>query len=165
MNMLRILNISEGTSVDGPGLRTSIYFAGCSHHCESCHNPQSWSPTAGYDISEDDLLRIIAYNDFPVTFSGGDPFFNPAPIAHLAQRIKEEQHRNIWCYTGYQWEQIIQEPRFLPLLQQIDVLVEGPFILAQRNIQLRFRGSENQRIVDVPASLREGRLVDITDQF
>ena len=116
-------------------------------------------------MSEDDLLKIIAYNDFPVTFSGGDPFFNPASIAHLAQRIKEEQHRNIWCYTGYRWEQIIQEPRFLPLLQQIDVLVEGPFVLAQRNIQLRFRGSENQRIVDVPASLREGKLVDITDQF
>ena len=165
MNMLRILNISEGTSVDGPGLRTSIYFAGCSHHCEGCHNPQSWSPTAGHDMSEDNLLKIIAYNDFPVTFSGGDPFFNPAPIAHLAQRIKEEQHHNIWCYTGYRWEQIIQEPRFLPLLQQIDVLVEGPFVLAQRNIQLRFRGSENQRIVDVPASLREGKLVDITDQF
>ena len=163
--MLRVLNISEGTSVDGPGLRTSIYFAGCSHHCEGCHNPQSWSPTAGRDMSEDDLLNIIAYNDFPVTFSGGDPFFNPEPIARFAQRIKEEQHRNIWCYTGYRWEQIIQEPRFLPLLQQIDVLVEGPFILAQRNIQLRFRGSENQRIVDVPASLREGRMVDITDQF
>ena len=88
-----------------------------------------------------------------------------SPIANFARRIKEEQHRNIWCYTGYRWEQVIQEPRFLPLLQQIDVLVEGPFILAQRNIQLRFRGSENQRIVDVPASLREGKLVDITNQF
>lgn len=163
--MLRIINISEGTSVDGPGLRTSIYFSGCTHHCEGCHNPQSWPADAGKDMSEEEVLDIIAYNDFPVTFSGGDPFFQADAVAHLAQRIKEEQHRNIWCYTGYRWEKVIQEPRFLPLLQQLDVLVEGPFILAQRNIQLRFRGSENQRIVDVPASLREGRLVDITDRF
>lgn len=116
-------------------------------------------------MTEDELLRIIAYNDFPVTFSGGDPFFQAEAVAHLAQRIKEEQHRNIWCYTGYRWEQLIQMPRFLPLLQQIDVLVDAPFILAQRNIQLRFRGSENQRIIDVPASLSRGKMVEITAQY
>ena len=163
--MLRVINISEGTSVDGPGLRTSIYFAGCIHHCEGCHNPQSWSPEAGHDMTEEDILSVIAYNDFPVTFSGGDPFFQAAAVAHLAQRIKEEQHRNIWCFTGYRWEQLIQQPRFLPLLQQIDVLVDGPFILAQRNIQLRFRGSDNQRIIDVPESLRKGEMVNITHQY
>ncbi len=86
-------------------------------------------------------------------------------MAHLARRIKDEQHRNIWCYTGYRWEQLIQEPRFRPLLEQIDVLVDSPFILAQRNIQLRFRGSENQRIIDVPASLQQGTMVDITDSY
>ncbi|MBR1668234.1 MAG: anaerobic ribonucleoside-triphosphate reductase activating protein [Bacteroidaceae bacterium] len=163
--MLRVLNISEGTSVDGPGLRTAIYFAGCTHHCEGCQNPQSWNPDGGAEMTEDELLRIIAYNDFPVTFSGGDPFFQAEAVAHLAQRIKEEQHRNIWCYTGYRWEQLIQMPRFLPLLQQIDVLVDAPFILAQRNIQLRFRGSENQRIIDVPASLSRGKMVEITAQY
>lgn len=163
--MLRVINIAEGTSVDGPGLRTSIYFAGCSHHCEGCHNPQSWSPEAGRDMSEDDLLNIIAYNDFPVTFSGGDPFFQAEAVAHLARRIKEEQHRNIWCFTGYRWEQVVREPRFRPLLEQIDVLVDSPFILAQRNIQLRFRGSENQRIIDVQTSLSEGKMVDITHLY
>ncbi|MBQ9665553.1 MAG: anaerobic ribonucleoside-triphosphate reductase activating protein [Bacteroidaceae bacterium] len=163
--MLRVINISEGTSVDGPGLRTSIYFAGCIHHCEGCHNPQSWSPEAGHDMTEEDILSVIAYNDFPVTFSGGDPFFQAEAVAHLAQRIKEEQHRNIWCFTGYRWEQLIQQPRFLPLLQQIDVLVDSPFILARRNIQLRFRGSENQRIIDVPTSLREGKMHEITHLY
>lgn len=163
--MLRILQISEGTSVDGPGLRTSIYFAGCPHRCEGCHNPQSWNPDGGEEMSEEELLSIIAYNDFPVTFTGGDPFFRPDAVAHLARRIKDEQHRNIWCYTGYRWEQLIQEPRFRPLLEQIDVLVDSPFIFAQRNIQLRFRGSENQRIIDVPASLQQGTMVDITDSY
>lgn len=159
--MFRVLNIVEGTSVDGPGLRTAIYFAGCTHRCEGCQNPQSWDPNGGTEMTEDELLHIINYNDFPVTFSGGDPFFQSEAVAHLAKRIKEEQHRNIWCYTGYRWEQLICEPRFLLLLHQIDVLVDSPFILAQRNIQLRFRGSENQRIIDVPASLSAGRMVEM----
>ena len=163
--MLRIIKIVEGTSVDGPGLRTSIYFAGCDHRCEGCHNPQSWNPEAGRDMTEDEILEVIAYNNFPVTFSGGDPFYNPLETAHLAQRIKEELHQNIWCFTGYRWEQLIQEDRFLSLLQHIDVLIDSPFILAQRNTQLRFRGSENQRIIDVQKSLQEGKIIDITHQY
>jgi len=163
--MLKVLTIAEGTSVDGPGLRTSIYFAGCLHRCEGCHNPQSWNPNGGKEMSEDELLTIIAYNDFPVTFTGGDPFFQAEEVAKLARRVKAEQRRNIWCYTGYRWEQLVQESRFLPLLQHIDVLVDSPFILAQRNIQLRFRGSDNQRIIDVPASLRQGLLTDITSRY
>lgn len=163
--MLRVIQIAEGTSVDGPGLRTSIYFAGCTHHCEGCHNPQSWSPEAGHDMSEEEVLQVIAYNDFPVTFSGGDPFFQHEAVTQLARRIKQEQERNIWCYTGYRWEQVADDPRFRPLLQQVDVLVDSPFILAQRNTELLFRGSENQRIIDVQASLQQGLLVDITEQF
>lgn len=163
--MLRVLNISEGTSVDGPGLRTSIYFAGCAHHCEGCHNPQSWSPDAGQEMTEEEILAKIAYNDFPVTFTGGDPFFNAEEVAHLAKRIKEEQQRNIWCFTGYRWEQVIDVERFRPLLEQIDVLVDGQFILSKRNIQLRFRGSDNQRIIDVQESLKRGEMVDITERY
>lgn len=120
---------------------------------------------AGRDATEDELLKIIDYNDFPVTFSGGDPFYNPEEMAHFAKRIKDEQHRNIWCYTGYKWEYVIENERFRPLLEQIDVLVDSPFILAQRNTELRFRGSGNQRIIDVQASLKEGRMVDITDRY
>lgn len=162
---LRVMDIIEGTTVDGPGLRTSIYFAGCPHHCEGCHNPQSWPIDAGEDMDEDDIMAKIRYNGFDVTFSGGDPLFQPQAAAHLAQRIKQELGLNIWCYTGYRWEQIADNPTFLPLLQNIDVLVDSPFILALRDTSLRFRGSSNQRIVQAHSSIRTGQLVDITRQY
>lgn len=152
--MLRVIDISEGTSVDGPGLRTSIYFAGCNHHCEGCHNPQSWDPKAGREVSIEELLKVIDFNDFNVTFSGGDPLFQAEEVTELARRIKSELNKNIWCYTGYLWENIIDDERFLPLLKTIDVLVDSPFILSQRDIELRFRGSSNQRIIDVQKSLK-----------
>lgn len=152
--MLRVIDISEGTSVDGPGLRTSIYFAGCNHHCEGCHNPQSWDPKAGREVSIEELLKVIDFNDFNVTFSGGDPLFQAEKVTELARRIKSELNKNIWCYTGYLWENIIDDERFLPLLKTIDVLVDSPFILSQRDTELRFRGSSNQRIIDVQKSLK-----------
>lgn len=156
--MLRVIDISEGTSVDGPGLRTSIYFAGCTHKCPGCHNPQSWDPKSGRDVTIDELLKVIDYNDFNVTFSGGDPLFQAEEVTELALRIKNELHKNIWCYTGYLWENIVDDPRFRPLLETIDVLVDSPFILSQRDIELRFRGSSNQRIIDVRQSLVKGSL-------
>ena len=158
---LSVINISEGTSVDGPGLRTSIYFAGCTHHCEGCHNPQSWDIDAGKPTEIDEILKVVAYNDFNVTFSGGDPFFQAEGVAELARRIKEELGKNIWCYTGYLWENIKDNKRFLPLLEQIDILVDGPFILAKRDISLRFRGSDNQRFIDVQESLKTGNTVTL----
>ena len=108
MNELNVIDIIEGTTVDGPGLRTSIYFAGCEHHCPGCHNPQSWNPVAGRAISIDDLLRVVEYNDFNVTFSGGDPFFQAERVAELAERIATELGKTIWCYTGYRWEDIVR---------------------------------------------------------
>lgn len=157
---MRVLDISEGTSVDGPGLRTSIYFAGCNHQCEGCHNPQSWDPDGGREMTEEELLDVIAYNDFPVTFSGGDPLFQLEALTHFAERLKREQGRNIWCYTGFLWENIANKPEYRKLLQWIDVLVDGPFILAQRDISLLFRGSGNQRLIDVQASLKKGEVVE-----
>lgn len=156
--MLRVIDISEGTSVDGPGLRTSIYFAGCTHHCPGCHNPQSWDPQAGRDVTIDEMIKVIDFNDFNVTFSGGDPLFQAEEVTALARRIKSELHKNIWCYTGYIWENIVDDARFRPLLETIDVLVDSPFILSQRNIDLRFRGSSNQRIIDVQKTLKLGKI-------
>jgi len=156
---LKYLSIAEGTSVDGPGLRTSIYFAGCNHHCEGCHNPQSWDINNGKPVTIDELLAVIRYNEFPVTFTGGDPFFQVEGVTHLALRIKQELNYNIWCYTGYLWEQLLNHPEFMPLLHTIDVLVDGPFILAQRDLSLLFRGSRNQRIIDVQQSLKTKAIV------
>lgn len=156
--MLRVIDISEGTSVDGPGLRTSIYFSGCEHHCPGCHNPQSWDMNAGKETSIDELMKIIEYNDFNVTFSGGDPLFQVDEVTNLSVRIKTELHKNIWCYTGFIWENIVNDSRFRPLLETIDVLVDSPFMLPLRDISLRFRGSSNQRIIDVQKSLKTNSL-------
>lgn len=160
--MLRVIDISEGTSVDGPGLRTSIYFAGCEHHCEGCHNPQSWDPKAGRDATIEELMEIIDFNDFNVTFSGGDPLFQAEEVTELARRIKLDLNKNIWCYTGFLWENIVDDQRYRPLLETIDVLVDSPFLLSLRDIELRFRGSSNQRIIDVKKSLKSGT-VEILD--
>ncbi|MBQ0023089.1 MAG: anaerobic ribonucleoside-triphosphate reductase activating protein [Prevotellaceae bacterium] len=161
--MMKVLNISEGTIVDGPGLRTSIYFAGCTHQCLGCHNPQSWDPDGGDEMSEEQLLEIIKYNDFPVTLSGGDPLFQLDEVTSLARRIKNELGKNIWCYTGYKWESIVHKPEYHALLQYIDVLVDSPFILDKRDISLKFRGSSNQRIIDVAASMEKGKIVEINE--
>ena len=153
---LSVLDIIEGTSVDGPGLRTAIYFSGCNHHCEGCHNRKSWDIEAGKQVSIDDIMKIVAYNDFNVTFSGGDPFFQHDNVQILAQRIRNELHKTIWCYTGYVWEDIVNDNSLNGLLNFIDVLVDGPFLINLRNTSLRFRGSSNQRIIDVNGSLASG---------
>ena len=159
---MRILNIVEGTSVDGPGLRTSIYFSGCTHKCEGCHNPQSWDFEAGKETTLEEVMKVIEYNGFPVTFSGGDPFFQAEDVTELAREIKSRLGKNIWCYTGYLWEEIQQHKEFMPLLEYIDVIVDGRFVLAQRDISLLFRGSKNQRIIDVQQSLKTNTIVPAT---
>lgn len=147
-----ILDIVAGTAVDGPGLRTSIYFAGCIHHCEGCHNPQSWAPNSGSNYSLEELLAIIDENDFNVTFTGGDPLFQIDTLIDLAKHIKRSG-RNIWCYTGYRFEDIFNKEPYVQLLSYIDVLVDGRFEMDKRDISLQFRGSANQRLIDVKSSL------------
>ncbi len=156
---LRVLDIARGTSVDGPGLRDSIYFAGCHHACEGCHNPQSWDMNGGKEMSDDEVMAILREDDFDVTFSGGDPMYRAAEVARLARRIKAELGKTIWCYTGFAFEDIVMKADFRCLLETIDVLVDGPFVLAGRDISLRFRGSGNQRIIDVKQSLLTGKTV------
>ena len=151
--MLRVLHIVEGTSVDGPGLRTSIYLAGCGHHCPGCHNPASWDPGGGEERTLDELMQVIAYNEAPVTLSGGDPLLQADGTRALIHRIKSELGYNVWCYTGYTWEQIVGDPVLLDTVRELDVLVDGPYIERLRDTSLRFRGSANQRLIDVPRTL------------
>ncbi len=155
---IRVLHIVEGTSVDGPGLRTSIYLAGCSHRCPGCHNPDSWNPRGGEERTLDELIQVIAYNEAPVTLSGGDPLQQPEGTRTLIHRIKQELGYNVWCYTGYTWEEIEQDPALLDVVRELDVLVDGPFLMAERDISLRFRGSRNQRLIDVQTTLSTGHL-------
>ena len=146
--ILRVVDIVDGTSVDGPGLRTSIYFAGCDHSCPGCHNPSTWDFRAGYDMTIDQLMRRIIDNDFNVTFSGGDPLYQLQPLTTLARAIKAAG-KTIWCYTGFIYEDLLADSRYDEILSLIDVLVDGPFILALRDTDLRFRGSSNQRIISL----------------
>ncbi|MBQ8520862.1 MAG: anaerobic ribonucleoside-triphosphate reductase activating protein [Bacteroides sp.] len=158
--MLAILRIIEDTMVDGPGFRTSIYAAGCPHHCPGCHNPQSWDIANGTPMTTDEMLRIILADPFAdVTFSGGDPMYQPEGFTELAKAIKAQSHKTIWCYTGYTYEQLTKMPPQRELLSHIDVLVDGRFVEALKDERLRFRGSSNQRIIDVQASLRCGKTV------
>lgn len=133
---------------DGPGLRTSIYCAGCSHHCKGCHNPQSWDIANGKWMSIDEIMEVIKADTISnVSFSGGDPFFQVEAFTELARRIKTETSKTIWCWTGFTIEQISADAHLAMLLPYIDTLVDGPFILEQRDTTLLFRGSPNQRII------------------
>lgn len=158
---LRIVRVLDGTSVDGPGLRTSVYFAGCAHHCVGCHNEHTWDFMAGQDVTTEELLARIDYNSFGVTFSGGDPMYQAFKLEPLCKAIKE-RGLSLWCYTGFTFEELLTDPELKDarnLLSYIDVLVDGPFIEAEKNEELLFRGSSNQRLIDVPRSIKYGKIV------
>lgn len=145
---MRVIDIVPGTTVDGPGLRTSIYFAGCTHDCPGCHNPQTHSPEAGREMTDDEIIAVVEENGFDVTFTGGDPLFQAETLCGLASRLRVLGY-NLWCYTGYTYEHVASDPRLSPVLEHLDVLVDGPFIQSLRDVRLLFRGSSNQRLVSV----------------
>ena len=150
---IRILDIKYGTSVDGTGLRTSLYCAGCENKCVGCHNPQSWDENGGEWLPVDDLFRLIEDADMNVTFSGGDPMFHPEGFIALARMIKQRTAKTIWCYTGYRFEDLLAHPLRRQLVELCDVIVDGRFVEAERDLSLHFRGSRNQRVIDVAKSL------------
>lgn len=159
--MIQVLDIIEDTMVDGPGFRTSIYCAGCHHECPGCHNPQSWNPGGGHPMTTDEVMKIIVADPYAnVTFSGGDPLYQAEGFTELARAIRSQTQKTIWCYTGFTFEAIVKIPRYRQLLEEIDVLVDGPFVKSLRDEDLLFRGSSNQRLVDVPASLAKGEVVE-----
>ncbi|MDE6048651.1 MAG: anaerobic ribonucleoside-triphosphate reductase activating protein, partial [Paramuribaculum sp.] len=143
---LRVLDIIEGTTVDGPGFRTAIYFAGCHHQCAGCHNPESWDFNRGEEISVESLMEIIEANDMDVSLSGGDPVYRINEIIALCKQIRSIG-KTVWLYTGFLFEEIHDMPRGKELLENIDVMVDGPFIEALKDTDLLFRGSSNQRII------------------
>lgn len=147
--MFRVLDIVKGTTVDGPGFRTAIYFAGCRHQCPGCHNPQSWDFNGGTEMTLEEIMEVVKEEDFDVTLTGGDPLYHPEEIGELARAIKETGH-TVWLYTGFTIEEIQASPTLSRPLKWIDTIVDGPYIEALRDPDLQFRGSSNQHIIPLP---------------
>lgn len=159
---ISLSGVTGDSIVDGPGLRLTIFTQGCLHHCPGCHNPQTHDPNGGSWADTKDILAAAAENPLldGITLSGGDPFLQPVPCLALA----EGAHKlglNVWTYTGYTWEALWEEndAEKLALLKESDVLVDGPFLLAERSLELQFCGSRNQRLIDVKKSLAAGEVV------
>ena len=156
---LATANIQRDSIVDGEGIRTVIWTQGCPHHCPFCHNPKTHSYTEGSLIEVEDIKRKIdtLEGQDGITFSGGDPMEQPIPCTEIAKYC-HQKNLNIWCYTGYTFEELIQkkDPKILAFLEQIDVLVDGRFINELKSYDVLFRGSKNQRLISVQESLKLG---------
>ncbi len=161
---LRIAGVEPESFVDGPGIRFSIFTQGCSHHCPGCHNPQTHDFNGGHFVSLKELLEMIEENPLldGVTLSGGDPMFQASSLVPLAREIKE-RGLNLVIFTGFTFERLMamkdEKPEMLELLSFADILVDGPFVMSKRCMDIKFRGSINQRLIDVQQSLIEGRAV------
>ena len=162
--MLDLSGIVTDSIVDGPGIRCTVFGQGCPHHCQGCHNPETWAFGVGTPMAEEKVLEIVASNPLcrGVTFSGGEPFAQAAGFAKLARLLKEKGYE-VASYTGYTFEQLLRgNPAQRELLETLDVLIDGPFILSEKSLEVAFRGSRNQRILDVPKSLAAGEAVSVT---
>ena len=162
--MLDLSGIVSDSIVDGPGIRVTVFCQGCPHHCPGCHNPETWSFDGGTEATTDLILGIVRFNPLSrgVTFSGGEPFAQAEGYAKLAKLLKEAGYE-VASYSGYTFEQLLRgTPAQRELLASIDVLIDGPFIQAEKSLEVPFRGSKNQRILDVKKSLEANRAVPHT---
>ena len=162
--MLNLAGIVGDSIVDGPGIRTTIFSQGCPHHCPGCHNPETWAFGCGTDMDEETILEIVRSNPLcrGVTFSGGEPFAQAEGFARLARLLKEAGYE-VASYSGYTFEDLMDgTPAQKELLSTIDILIDGPFLMAEKSLEVPFRGSRNQRILNIPQSLAAGQAVEIS---
>lgn len=158
---IRIAGIVNDSIVDGPGFRLSVFMQGCVHHCVGCHNPKTHDFNGGYDIDTDAILLQASENSLldGITLSGGEPFCQSEACACIARGARK-LGLTVWCYTGYTFEALLNgKAEWQHLLKEIDVLVDGKFEIALKTLDCRFRGSSNQRLIDVQASLKGGKTV------
>lgn len=150
MNTAKVMSIYHDSVVDGEGFRTVIFFAGCPHYCKGCHNPDSWAIKNGTEMTVNEIVNEALNPLTDITLSGGDPFFQANVTKEVAKRFKKHG-KNIWAYTGWTLEELLtsQDQDKLELLSYIDVLVDGRFDLNKRDLTLPFRGSSNQRILEL----------------
>ena len=159
---MRYHNITKDDMLNGDGLRVVLWVAGCSHGCKDCQNPITWDPQGGLPFTEEEKKEIFQELDKAyisgITFSGGDPLHpvNIREVTALAREIRQRYpEKTIWLYTGYLWKEIVD----LEIVNYLDVVVDGKFISAQKDITLPWRGSSNQKVIDVPSTLKEGKIV------
>ena len=161
----RIIDYKAFNFVDGEGVRNSLYVSGCMFHCKGCYNAATWSFKAGIPYTkelEEQIMRDLAQPYVQgLTLLGGEPFLNTGILIPLVKRIRKElPEKDIWSWTGYAWEELMLEtPDKLELLQLVDILVDGRFDITKKNLMLQFRGSSNQRIIDVKKSLDQGAVI------
>ncbi len=164
---LATVEIQRDSIVDGEGIRSVIWTQGCIHHCPGCHNPETHSFQKGFLVDIEEVIQKINQLEGQdgITFSGGDPMEQPEACAEIAKYCKGVG-LNVWCYTGYTFEELIKKMKHFPaiktFLENIDVLVDGKFILTEKSYDILFRGSKNQRLIDVPKSLKKNKPFLIT---
>lgn len=165
---LATAEIQRDSIVDGEGIRSVIWTQGCRHRCKGCHNPETHSFQDGVLVDIEDIKEMISKLEGQdgITFSGGDPMEQAEACSELAKFCKEKG-LNVWCYTGYTWEELLQRTEFFPaigeFLKSIDVLVDGKFDLTKKSLDVKFRGSTNQRLINVQKSLKNFNIVLLKD--
>lgn len=163
---IKLSGLVADSIVDGPGFRFTIFTQGCPHHCPGCHNPQTHDFEGGRYAGCDKIIEKIQQNKLTtgVTFSGGEPFCQPEPCAYMAKKLKALGY-HLMCYTGYTFEQLTEmsqkDENIKEFLSQLDIIIDGRFILEQRSLELRFKGSKNQRTIDVKESIKQGSAVEV----
>lgn len=162
---IRVAGTVSDSITDGPGIRYTLFVQGCPHHCPGCHNPQTHDFSGGREMEEEEIIAAINKNPLlsGLTLSGGEPMCQARALAHLVERVRKECPRikEVACYTGFTFEELAEGKAegANELLEQLDTLIDGRFVQALRSWEIRFAGSSNQRVIDVPASLKEGRVV------
>ncbi len=153
-------DLQPDSIVDGPGIRTVIWTQGCSHNCKGCQNPTTHDFKGGFSVNIDEINKELdnLLGQQGITLSGGDPMFQAGACAKIAKHAKEIG-LNVWCYTGFTYEQVLKSKEMMKLLKQTDVLVDGKFDINEFSLNLDFRGSRNQRIIDVQKSLKENKVI------
>jgi len=163
---INVAGFLENSLVNGEGIRSVLFISGCTHNCEGCHNRAMQKRDYGETVELDNVYERIMKN-YPlingVTFSGGEPFENSDALYKLAKKIKNNSDMNIWCYTGYRYEELMNSEKreWRELLKSIDVLIDGKFISEFKDESLRYRGSKNQRIINVQKSIVSNRIIKL----
>lgn len=163
---MRLAGILPESVVDGPGLRFVVFAQGCPHHCRECHNPETWDPAGGKVMTVREIIKLlkkrVKYGIKGITLSGGEPFLQVEEMAELAREARKIG-LDVVAYTGYLYEELLgmKRPAIQDLLDNTDILIDGPFIPEHKDISLAFRGSDNQRLIDLTATRAKGSLIQI----